>query len=98
MKPGLIKRDCFFVGMGMGIVLPALLLGLLLGINWLSQSVFATQLTNKLHYLYLLSMTANLLPMRYYLAKLNYEKTGMGLLLITIAGVVGYFYLFGVGE
>ncbi|GEM_PF-628218 len=98
MRPGLMKRDCFFVGMGMGIVLPALLLAILLGLDWLLMTTFNTQLTRHMHYLYLLSMAANLLPLRYYLAKLNYEKTGMGLLLMTIAGVIGYFYLFGVGE
>ncbi len=98
MKPGLVKRDCFFVGMGMGILLPALLLAVLMGINWGLQTTFSIHLTSKFHYLYLLSMSANLFPMRYYLAKLNYEKTGMGLLLMTIAGVVGYFYLFGAGE
>lgn len=98
MKPGLIKRDCFFVGLGMGILLPGLLLSLLMGIYWSLQTLFEIHLTSKFHYLYLLSMASNLFPMRYYLAKLNYEKTGMGLLLITIAGVVGYFYMFGVGE
>jgi hypothetical protein len=98
MKPGILKRDGFFVGVLMGILLPALFLAFLFGLNWLMEMMFDMHLTRKIHYLYLLSIAANLLPLRYYLAKLNYEKTGMGLLLMTIAGVVGYFYAFGIGE
>ncbi|PKP32194.1 MAG: hypothetical protein CVT99_05465 [Bacteroidetes bacterium HGW-Bacteroidetes-16] len=97
MTPGVFKRDCVMIGVLMGILFPFLLLGILFGLNWILQSLFGLHFARHIHYLYLLSMTANLFPLRYYLAKLNYEKTGMGLLLMTIAGVIGYFYAFGIG-
>lgn len=54
--------------------------------------IFGKHLTDEFHYLYLLSLTANLFPIRHYMIKLKFEKTGMGILLITIAAIIAYFY------
>lgn len=94
MRPVFFKRDCWIVGVLMGIVLPVLFYLFLYLVNLLTLSVFDTGITVKHHLLFLLAFIVNLFPIRYYLIKLNYEKTGLGLLLITIIGIILYFYLF----
>ena len=94
MRPVFFKRDCWFVGITMGIVLPVLFYFILYLVDKLMISGFGFSITKEHHFLYLLSFVINLFPLRYYLSKLKYEKTGLGILLATIAEIILYFYMF----
>ncbi len=94
MKPKIYQRNNFIAGAGIGILLPVVFAGFLLSADWLTTETFGFHLSQEKHYLYLLSMTINLLTMRYYFVNLKYEKTGMGLLLITTLAIVAYFFLY----
>ena len=93
MKPGILKRDLWPVGLLIGAVSPVLLFLILYSIDFILYRYFNFHITNELHLLFLLSLTANLFPIRHYLVKLKFEKTGMGILLITIAEIITYFLL-----
>jgi hypothetical protein len=94
MKPGILKRDVWAIGMLIGISLPSMFFLVLFIIDLVVFSLLNFHITDQFHYLYLLSLAANLFPIRYYLIKLRYEKTGMGILLITIVAIIGYFFLY----
>ncbi len=94
MKPGILKRDLWQVGIIIGIVLPVLLFVALYTIDFLLFNYFNKHITDQLHYLFLLSIAANLFPLRHYLIKLKFEKTGLGILIITIAATLTYFYTY----
>lgn len=94
MKPGISKRDSWLVGLLIGIVLPVLLYVVLFLIDFALYQLLNIHITEHHHYIFLLSLTANLFPIRYYMVKLKFEKTGMGILVITIAAIITYFYLY----
>lgn len=94
MKPGILKRDLWPVGFLIGIVLPFSFFVVLYFVDYSVYYLWKTHLTSQLHYLLLLSFTANLFPIRHYLVKLRFEKTGMGILLVTILAIITYFYLY----
>ena len=91
MKPGILKRDLWQVGIGIGIILPILFFAVLFVVDFSLFNYFDKHITDQLHYLFLLSIAANLFPIRYYLIKLKFEKTGLGILIVTIAAIVTYF-------
>lgn len=92
MKPAFFKRDSWFIGIFIGMILPILLFLILYLLDLGISEYFGLNLTNEFHYLYLLSLIANFYPIRHYLIKLRFEKTGFGLLLITIVEILTYFY------
>lgn len=94
MKPGIFKRDLWPVGLLIGTVLPLLFFMALYFVDFTLYHFWNMHITSQFHYLFLLSLSANLFPIRHYLVKLKFEKTGMGILLITIAAVITYFYLY----
>ena len=94
MKPGILKRDLWPVGLLVGIVLPLVFFVVLFSVDFALYHFWNTHITSQFHYLFLLSLTANLFPIRHYLVKLRFEKTGMGILLVTILAVITYFYMY----
>ena len=94
MKPGILKRDLWPVGLLIGTVLPVLFFTALYFVDFALFHFLNTHITSQFHYLFLLSLAANLYPIRHYLVKLKFEKTGMGILLITIVAMITYFYLY----
>ena len=92
MKPSILKRDLWQVGIMIGIGLPLLFFMVLFSVDFTLYRLFSFHITDKFHYLFLLSMTANLFPIRHYLIKLRFEKTGLGILFITIGAIIIYFY------
>ncbi len=94
MKPGILKRDLWPVGLLVGTVLPLIFFIALYFIDYALYNLWKTHITSQFHYLFLLSIAANLYPIRHYLVKLRFEKTGMGILLVTIAEVISYFYIY----
>ncbi len=94
MSQNILKRDLWPVGLVIGIILPVLFFLLLFIIDYAILEFLGTQLTERFDYLFLLSITANLFPIRHYLVTLKFEKTGMGLLLATIAEIITYFFMY----
>ncbi|MPM05194.1 hypothetical protein SDC9_51482 [bioreactor metagenome] len=85
------RRDNFWLGIGISLVLPVLTYFLL----QLISMIFATpngeifkKSTDQL-----LAVCSNLIPFRYYLVKLKADKTGKGIMLITFVMAIIYFYL-----
>jgi len=86
-----LKQDNFLLGIIIAAVLPCLLFAILYFLN-----IFIA----KFHYgvaflqvptLQLLSIVVNVFLLRYYLAKLKYDKAGRGILLVTFVYILAYF-------
>jgi hypothetical protein len=78
-----LKKDNFILGAALGLLIPGVIFGLILLINYilLQAGMVHVYLDRKIHVL--ISLTGNLLPIRYYFVSLKYDKTGRGVLLIT---------------
>ncbi len=94
MIPDFLKKDKYVTGLLIGLVAPVVLYGLIYLLDLLLFSIFNTHLTAQYHYLYLLSIAVNIILFRYYFVSLKTEKTGKGILLITIAYILIYFFLY----
>lgn len=87
------KKDSFWFGAAMGIIIPSLAYGILYLVN--------NSITNNVsgkHYLtdfmlQILSLVINLLLMRYYLINLKADKTGRGILAVTFIIGITIFIL-----
>jgi hypothetical protein len=88
-----LKKDSFIFGAILGIVIPLILYGFILLINFVLVQMGMTQvyLDRKIHVL--ISLTGNLIPVRYYFVNLKYDKTGRAVLLITFILMIGFFVL-----
>jgi hypothetical protein len=94
MSQNILKRDLWPIGLVIGIILPILFFAILFAIDYAIFQLWARHLTERFDYIFLLSITANLFPIRHYLVNLKFEKTGMGILLATIAEIVIYFFMY----
>jgi hypothetical protein len=88
-----LKQDSFILGLILGITIPLFLFGLILMINFIIIQIGITPiyLDRQIHVL--ISLTGNLLPVRYYFVTLKYDKTGRGVLLITFILMMLFFVL-----
>ena len=88
-----LKRDSFTLGAILGITIPLILFVFILLINFILVQMGITQiyLDRKIHVL--ISLTGNLLPIRYYFVTLKYDKTGRGILVITFILFMLFFVL-----
>src|SRR5574344_3165354 len=91
-----LRRDSLWMGIIMGIAIPAILFGIIFGIIVLilavsgkNMNVFDMVFCQKL---ILLSIIPNVFILRYYLLKLKFDLTGRGILLITF--VIGILFAF----
>jgi hypothetical protein len=85
------RRDNYLLGIGIAIVLPVITWLLIQGLTNLLAGKNGDLFQNSTDQL--LSVFANLIPLRYYLLKLKADKTGRGILLVTFALAMIYFYL-----
>ncbi len=85
------RRDNYLLGIGIAIVLPVITWLLIQGLTSLFVEKNGDLFQNSTDQL--LSVFANLIPLRYYLLKLKADKTGRGILLVTFALAMIYFYL-----
>lgn len=93
----LINRDSLIFGVLLGILLPVLSYALLYLIDLLVYSSFHSHIVARMNYLFLLSIVVNLFPIRYYFVNLKYDKTGRGVLLVTLIATLTYFLVAGIG-
>lgn len=94
MIPSFLKKDSLFTGVVIGIILPVLFFGALYGIDIIVFMSFGAHIVAKQEYLYLLSIVANLFPIKYYFVNAQSDKTGRGVLLITVIFGILYFPFF----
>ena len=95
MDQSFFNRDSFLTGIIIGIFLPTLFYLVLFGIDILVFQSFGSNIVAKPQYLYLLSIVANLFPIKYYFVNKKREKTGRGVLLVTFIFGILYFPIFG---
>lgn len=85
------KRDSLWLGIIIGLLLPVttyFLIQLILIIVGGEYHAFRKST------IYLLSIFVNLIPFRYYLVKLKFDKTGRGILLDTFAMAILFFFFY----
>lgn len=94
MIPSFFKKDNYFTGLLVGLLLPVVFYGVVWLIDMLLFSLFQVHLTRQTHYLYLLSAAINVIPIRYYLVNIKAEKSGIGVLVMTGIYILSYFFMF----
>jgi hypothetical protein len=94
MISSFFKKDNFLSGLLLGIILPVIFFGIVWGIDLLLFNLFYVHLARQFHYLYLLSTAINVVPIRYYLVNIKAEKSGIGVLVITVIYILTYFFMF----
>jgi len=87
----MLKKDHYIFGLVVGILAPALLYGLILGMNFLLLKMGVAEFYLDTDTQVLVSLFGNLLPIRYYFVNLRYDKTGRGVLLVTFVLVLVFF-------
>ncbi len=78
-----LRRDNIWMGILLGLVVPAALFGILYGIIAIIENYTGNIAFVSMQKVLLLSIIPNLFLLRYYLLKLKYDLTGRGILLIT---------------
>lgn len=89
----ILKKDSLALGIAIGIVFPALLFVVL----YLPSRAFAPEGKDflvQLPRILMLSIFPNLFTIRYYLKKLQFDKTGRGILLVTFVFAILYFIFY----
>jgi hypothetical protein len=88
----MLKKDNWWLGLGLGILLPAVLYAIIMAIlsQWgtISEGVYVLKPSTS----QLLALFSNMVIFRYYMVNLKFDKTGRGILLATIAYAAVYFY------
>lgn len=82
-------------GILLGLVLPVISYLFLLAMDESIYSGFGTHIVARHEYLMLLGITVNLFPIRYYFVNLKYDKTGRGVLLLTLILTLSFFVTSG---
>ena len=89
-----LKKDNYFLGLVMGLLLPLPVYGLLFGLDILMKSTGIWHGLQQPENIYLLSVVGNFLLLRLALVKWKNPKTGKGVLLITIVLILTFFFLY----
>ena len=89
-----LKKDNFLLGLAMGLLMPLPLYAIFYGLDVLMKSTGLWHGLQQPENIYLLSMVGNLLLIRLTFVSWRNQKTGKGVLLMTIALVLAFFYLF----
>jgi hypothetical protein len=93
----MFKKDSLYFGMLLGFAIPSILFGILYTINliygvWVMGADKEYSII-QISTLELIAIAGNLLPFRYYMVKLKYDKTGRGMLILTIVYAVIFVIL-----
>ncbi len=90
------QQDNIFLGIALGIIIPAFFYGIL----WIILHILIPSDTDKTGEIIkestvqLISIFSNLLIMRYYLSRLKFDRTGRGILLSTLILAIVYFAIY----
>ena len=89
----MLKKDNWLLGILIGIILPVIIFGVLyLIINFLG-TPYQKDVLFKTRNIPLTGIFINMLPFRYYMVNLKYDKTGRGILAITILYAIIFFII-----
>ncbi len=88
-----LKTDQMWLGVVLGVLLPAVVFGLLYLVSRTCAPA-GKALLIPVSTVLLVAIFTNLFTMRYYLVKLKYDRTGRGILLVTFLLAIAYFLLF----
>jgi RsiW-degrading membrane proteinase PrsW (M82 family) len=84
-----LRQDSFWMGLLLGLLIPALIFGVLKLIVYFLPHEIMNANVFTLERLILISIIPNVLLLRYYLLKLKYDLTGRGIVAITfVIGIV----------
>lgn len=78
-----IKKDSFWLGLALGIILPAVCFGILFFLNVTFINHETQKSIFRLTTVIIISIIPNALTLRYYLVTLKADKTGRGILFVT---------------
>lgn len=78
-----LRRDSIWMGLFLGVFLPAVLFGVMEGVIAIVEHVTGKSDIVEIQKIVLLSIVPNLFLLRYYLLKLKYDLTGKGILAAT---------------
>lgn len=84
----MFKKDAFWFGLLVGLVLPLLLAGILFLIDMMSGILAKPPLDMTVKKLLFVCIALNILPIRYYFIKEHMENTAKGLLFITVVMIL----------
>ncbi len=87
----MLKKDNWILGIIIGVVNPAVILGLLYIIFYLTESRQQKYMLLSPEHTPLISIFFNLIIFRYYMVNLKYDKTGRGILLATMIIAIFFF-------
>jgi hypothetical protein len=89
-----LKKDNFFLGLVMGLLLPLPVYALLFGLDFLMKSTGLWHGLQQPENIYLLSIVGNLLLLKQTFVKWKSPRTGKGVLLMIIVLVLIFFFLY----
>lgn len=87
----MLKKDHFIFGSLIGLFFPIVILGFIYGLNYLLIIIGVAKFYLDLQTAVLVSMGANMVPIRYYFVNLKFDKTGRGVLLFTFVMILLFF-------
>jgi len=78
------KKNSFWLGLVIGIIIPLVLFGILYTLNYYTKVFEHPPVILSIQKLMFVCSALNILPIRYYLTHNGLEKTGQGVLFITV--------------
>jgi hypothetical protein len=78
------KKNSFWLGLVIGIIIPMVLFGILYTLDFYTKVFEHPPVILSTQKLMFISSALNILPIRYYLTHVGLEKTGQGVLFITV--------------
>ena len=80
----MLKKNSFWLGLVIGIIIPLILFGILYALNLFTKVFEHPPVILSIQKMMFVCSALNILPIRYYLMHGGLEKTGQGVLLITV--------------
>lgn len=87
-------KNSYWIGLLAGIIFPAFFFGILYGLNVMINSVIHAVPVLPVQKMMFISAALNVLPFRYLFVKQKQDKTGGGMLIITVILVIMVMVLF----
>ena len=80
----MLRRNSFWLGLLIGLVFPSILFGILYSLNYYTKVFENPPVILSIQKMMFVSGALNILPIRYYFKHGDLEKTGQGILFITV--------------
>ncbi len=89
----MLKKDNWFLGIIIGILVPAIIFAVLFLITSILDIHYPKKVFLKPKNIPLIAIFFNMIPFRYYMVNLKYDKTGRGILMVTIIYAIIFFFI-----